>query len=358
MSRILLFIDSLGAGGAQRQIVGLACMLKEAGHDVQVLTYHPVDFYAPLLQEAGVEWVNVEGAVSNVHRIPLIKKAITRFAPETVVAFLETPSIIGCILKMMGARWKLIVSERNTTLTTTWRERLRFNLFRLADRVVPNSFSQERYIAKEFPYRRSKITTITNFTDLETFRPIVKEGKHESKEIMVAASIWEPKNTKRFLEAVRILSKRREDFHISWYGLAKVITPYQQQCLDYVEVQGLQKYVSLLPKTTDIATCYKKSDFFCLPSLHEGTPNVLCEAIATGLPSAASDVCDNSIFCRQDYNGFLFDPESAADIARALERLLELTDKQRKEFGEKSRILAEELLNEKKFAKKWIDVIE
>lgn len=35
MKRILLFIDSLGAGGAQRQLVGLAVMLKKKGYEVR-----------------------------------------------------------------------------------------------------------------------------------------------------------------------------------------------------------------------------------------------------------------------------------------------------------------------------------
>ena len=43
--RIILFTDCLGAGGAQRQLVGLAVMLKEKGYDVKVATYYDSDFY-------------------------------------------------------------------------------------------------------------------------------------------------------------------------------------------------------------------------------------------------------------------------------------------------------------------------
>ena len=45
MKRILLFIDSLGAGGAQRQLVGLAVMLKRRGYAVKVVTYYDHPFY-------------------------------------------------------------------------------------------------------------------------------------------------------------------------------------------------------------------------------------------------------------------------------------------------------------------------
>ena len=41
MMKILCVIDSLGSGGAQRQIVNLACGLKKKGHDVDVFVYFP-----------------------------------------------------------------------------------------------------------------------------------------------------------------------------------------------------------------------------------------------------------------------------------------------------------------------------
>ena len=43
--KITCFIDNLSAGGAQRQMVMLATLLQEAGHDVTILTYYPDDFF-------------------------------------------------------------------------------------------------------------------------------------------------------------------------------------------------------------------------------------------------------------------------------------------------------------------------
>ena len=50
--KVVLLIDHLGAGGAQRQLAGLACMLKERGVDVSVFTYYPIMFYEEILQHA------------------------------------------------------------------------------------------------------------------------------------------------------------------------------------------------------------------------------------------------------------------------------------------------------------------
>ena len=54
MKKILCVIDSLGAGGAQRQMVGLATMLKEKGYSVKVLIYHNSLFYADVLKVSNV----------------------------------------------------------------------------------------------------------------------------------------------------------------------------------------------------------------------------------------------------------------------------------------------------------------
>lgn len=45
MQKIILFTDSLGAGGAQRQLVGLATFLRQVGYSVKVCTYYDLDFY-------------------------------------------------------------------------------------------------------------------------------------------------------------------------------------------------------------------------------------------------------------------------------------------------------------------------
>ena len=55
MKKILCFIDSLDAGGAQRQMVGLAVMLKEKGYNVKVLVYHDNPFFLQTLVDAQID---------------------------------------------------------------------------------------------------------------------------------------------------------------------------------------------------------------------------------------------------------------------------------------------------------------
>ena len=45
--KVLCLIDGLGSGGAQRQLVGLASLLKKEGYDVLVVYYHGDHFFVP-----------------------------------------------------------------------------------------------------------------------------------------------------------------------------------------------------------------------------------------------------------------------------------------------------------------------
>ena len=54
MKRILCLIESLGSGGAERQLTGLAVMLKQHGYQVEVWYYVQKEFYVSYLLENGV----------------------------------------------------------------------------------------------------------------------------------------------------------------------------------------------------------------------------------------------------------------------------------------------------------------
>lgn len=355
--RIALLIDSLGSGGAQRQFVGLASILKKEGFEVKVFCYFDLPFYADVLERDNIIYEVIPNATRYYYRIQHVGKALSNYAPQLVIAYQETPSLIACFLKMLGAKWKLIVSERNTTQKNTWREILRFNLYRKANYVVPNSYSQENFIRCHYGFLNKKLHTIHNFVDLSKFQPIYRYSPHEKREIIVVSSIWYSKNTKIFIEAVRILkSKCNVPFHISWYGVVDK-TPYLMECLEKVKKYDISDVISFLPKTRAIVEKYQSSDIFCLPSLFEGTPNALCEAISCGLPVACSDVCDNSRYVISNENGELFDPLSPSNIADVLANLVSKTDEELVAMSKRSRNIAIGAFDISRFGKAYLDLI-
>jgi len=358
--KLLLFIDSLGAGGAQRQLVGLANMLHEEGHEVKVCSYFDIPFFKPDLDKAGVANEIIPDAADAKRRPIAVTKYLRRQRPDWVIAYLETPSLLACLAKLMGCRFKLIVSERNTTQTVGMNERVRFALFRLADAIVPNAYAQERYLEEAHPWMKDKLRTIPNFVDLEKYRT---EERHCSATplILVAASVWNSKNVKNFILATKILKERNANFRVEWYGIVdngmEANRIYLEECLQMIEETGIADVFSLLPKTQQIAEKYKQADYFCLPSFYEGTPNVICEAMASGLPVVCSRVCDNPIYVEDGINGHLFDPNEPADMADKLEAALRLSSDEYTEYSRSSRKRAEELLSQDRFLEQYLTIL-
>lgn len=358
MKKVLCFIDSLGSGGAQRQLVGLACFLKEKNYDVTVVCYHDNRFFEDHLLSTGVTYQFLEKAKKTTFRLWHVARYFRKLKPDAVIAYLETPSICACVAKLFNHSFKLIVSERSTTQHTGRNERIRFNLFRIADYVVPNAYSQESYIKSTFPKLANKTITIPNFVDLQHFVPRLERHRRAVPEIMIAASIWAPKNTLRFIDAVRCLKEKGFNFHISWYGLNETHKDYINQCNQKIESLGLLDCIELKEKTTSIKEQYQNADCFCLPSFYEGTPNVICEAMACGLPVVCSDVCDNSKYVIEGKNGFLFNPKDTDSIVAAFERLTVLSNEEYVSFCHYSRTLAEQKLSKETFVKEYVKLIE
>ena len=63
---------------------------------------------------------------------------------------------------------------------------------------------------------------------------------------------------------------------------------------------------------------YRDANLFVLPSRHEGMPNVVLEAMATGLPCVATDVSGSRELIRDGETGFLFQPGDATSLRHCL----------------------------------------
>lgn len=357
MKKIILFTDCLGAGGAQRQLVGLAIMLKEKDYNVTVATYHNIDFYKKQLDDAGVRNLVIPNGSNKKTRIWAVRTFLQKERPDWVVAYQETPSLLACMAKVNGCKFRLIVSERNTTQTVGMNERVRFFLYRWADAIVPNSYAQENYLISHYPWMQKKLKTITNFVDLDYFS-FVERKKRKVPEIVIAATIWSSKNTLGFIEAVKKLVDRNCRFHVSWYGKSNIDMDYYNESLQKIQEYGIQDYIELKDKTKQIKNVYHNADLFCLPSFYEGTPNVICEAISTGLPVACSDVCDNYIYVKPGCNGVLFDPNNPNDMANKISQLLYISSLEFEKYQKNSRQIALGKLSKDVFVDAYVKIIE
>ena len=352
IKKIICFTDSLGRGGAQRQLVGLASMLKDKGYDVKVVVYFDNAFYKHLLDDAGVDSVVIANTKNVLKRLWLLFVYFRKQNTDVLIAYQETPSLIACLFRPF-MRWrKLIVSERNTTQTIGLKDKVRFWLWRYADVIVPNSLSQAKFITTEVPQQASKVVAITNFVDTQSFIPVQQRKKNKIRNLVVVASNKPEKNFNRFAQAIKIAQQERK-FVVKCYGIAE---SKLSQCQDYVATLGLENVFEIYPPQVSILPKLQESDFFCLPSLFEGYPNALCEAMSCGLPVACSRVCDNPSIL-EDGGGFLFDPLDVNDMALKIVQLVALSDKDLVDYGKVNRAIAERKFSRDRFIRQYCDLI-
>jgi len=85
--------------------------------------------------------------------------------------------------------------------------------------------------------------------------------------------------------------------------------------------------IKLLGYRFDVAEIYAASDFFLFPSFREGLPVSVMEAMASGLPVACSKIRGNTDLVDKN-GGVLFDPYSVDDCKLAIEKLMNINNKE------------------------------
>ena len=82
------------------------------------------------------------------------------------------------------------------------------------------------------------------------------------------------------------------------------------------------KFHGYIPWGSNLMEAYKRANIFVLPSLSEGQPKVIFEALANGIPFISTKVGGIPTIIKDGINGLLIEPKSASAIANAIERLI------------------------------------
>jgi len=116
-----------------------------------------------------------------------------------------------------------------------------------------------------------------------------------------------------------------------------------EEMLGFVRRYRLEKniiFTGSLPME-EVRMLYVAADIFVLPSLGEGDPLVVPEAMASGKPIIGTKVGGIPQKIRDKWNGFLIDPADERQLANKIKYLID-NPKERQRMGENSRKYAEE----------------
>lgn len=325
MKRVLLLIDDLGQGGAERQMVYLAQELHKRHLEVRLIKFYPGESpYEKMLINKGVNIeVNTKGQ-NRWKRIIEIIRIVKSWHPDLAIVYKDGTCIAASLARLF-IKYNLVVSERNTTQKNNLREKIKFNIYRAASYIVPNSVSQTEFINHNFSFLSSKVVTITNMIDPEKFYP-PEQPSSRKKKVLICARLMPQKNVLGFLDALAIADFKPIEVHFDWYGKIHD-EDYYYEIVNKIKNLHLDDIITFHTNGSEtIEEEYRNSSYFCLPSIYEGFPNVLCEAMACGLVCIASDICDNPIILSD--SRFVFNPFNANSIADRLKYILSLSSEE------------------------------
>lgn len=324
---ILLLIDSLAPGGAQRQICLLANGLAKRGHSVVLLTYHAIDFFDHLLVPE-VRLVRL-GPHRKWQRVLLLRRAVRRERPEAVIAFLEASSLYAELGGLPWRNYRLIVSERNLDTKFGRFFRIKTLAHLLADVVAPNSEAQAEILRRKAPWLRRKIRVVPNIVETDRFRPGDRPppGPDEPFRVLTLGRYQEQKNGRILLEGfAKALERSDRPLTLDWFGNrfydeqgrpTERSREYQELCA-HAERLGIADSVRLEGPVRDVEERFRHYNGFVLASRHEGCPNVILEAMASSLPVLATAVSDNGQIIEDGKTGFLFRPDDSSELSEKL----------------------------------------
>ena len=179
-----------------------------------------------------------------------------------------------------------------------------------------------------------KIEVIPDGVNLETFQPAQRDINPKKVRILSIGRLIPRKGFQFLIQALPYVNENTEcEFEIEIVGDG----PYQEELIELTENLNVvsQLHFSGSVPYSDLPQKYYEADVFILPSLAEGMPLVVLEAMGTGLPIIASHVQGIEELVAENVNGALFNPGDVEELANCLIRLIN-DGEMRVEMGKRS----------------------
>jgi glycosyltransferase involved in cell wall biosynthesis len=346
-------IDHLISGGSQRQVVELALALREEP-DVRasILVYHEADFFRDRLEDAAIPIACIPKRTMLDASLPLrMRRWIAAQHVDVVHAFLLGPvawSLLAVLLTGRDGRPAFVAAERNTRIATSPVEAaLQRFAYRRSDAVTVNAAEAGESIHRKLGVARERIHCIPNGIDLAAWDR--QAGSPPELDLDPAffhlALIGRLEPQKDHALLLRALDRIGRDRIASWrvwfIGAESGGRGFAEGIRAEVRRRGLGEVVRIVPPVREISAVMSRLDGLVLPSLWEGFPNVLLEAMASRVPAVATRVGEVPRMIADGETGFLVEPGDTEALAAALMRLHALAPAERAAMAARARAVVE-----------------
>lgn len=308
--RVCHLITDLDTGGAERSLVNLVTTMDRSKFTCDVVSLIELGPAAQPLLEADIPVTSLgmrRGRPSVAALTALVRHLRAR-RPMIVQTWLYHADLIGTLAAIVARPQFLLWNVRCTDITHADSEKpIRWLIYLLAmlsrrpDAVVVNSH-QGRRDHESLGYCPRRWVDIPNGVDLDRFRPRPNERAvlrvrlnldPNATTIGLVARDHPMKDVGTFLRAAALFRKRRPDARFVLCGDG--FTPDNTNLGVMIDELQLSGRVLLLGRRSDMEAIYPTFDILTLCSIYgEGFPNVLCEAMACGVPCVTTSIGDSA----------------------------------------------------------------
>jgi L-malate glycosyltransferase len=324
---VLLVVDSLEVGGAERHVVDLASALHRKGYRVEVAC-SIADGLSKPLEEAGVPVRPLMRRLVKRRVSPAYARGIRKLLKEGRFDLVHAhiyASAVAAAIATRGTGLPLVVTEhteaswqnRWSRLSSRW-------TYQQARQIIAVSTPIERRLIERDGVPPERVTLISNAVIPASGDPVdladtLPEGWSERPLVGVVARLQPEKGVATFLKAAARVSKVSQEARFLVVGDG----PLREELLELVGHLGLRERVCFLGYRADARGLIGLLDVLVVPSLTEGSPLIVLEAMAAGVPVVASAVGGIPDQVRHDEEGVLVPPDDPDALVGALGSLLE-----------------------------------
>ena len=333
--KILILINSLGGGGAERVTLNLAREWRDAGADVVIATLQS-ERHDAYLVPGGIRRVslNISGksksilsiSLNNIAPIIAIRKLLRREQPDIAIGSITIAAICLALARTgdeISIGYEHSYPSRDFSGWTRWIWNIvrRYSYTRL-DGVVALTPQSVEWLRENTHAR--KVVAIPNWISLPLPdnkpriepKDVVPAGK---KLLLAAGRLHKAKRFDILLDAFAQMTPRYPDWHLVILGEGDLRKELGAQMLRL----GLTQQVHLPSFAGNMTDWYRAADAFVLTSDYEGFGMVLIEAMAHGCAVISTD-CEvgPGVIIRNDEDGLLVPQNDLDALVAGLNRML------------------------------------
>jgi glycosyltransferase involved in cell wall biosynthesis len=342
--RILLLSTSMGMGGADKQLLSAAQEMLHRGHDVLIVSLTPLGPMGLEARKLGIatESLQMRRSWPDPRGLARLARLVRGWKPDVLHSHMVHANLLARVLRL----FQPIPAMVSTIHNIYEGGRLRMLAYRLTNHVVDaitivSQAAADRFVRDRI-VPRHLLRVIPNGLDTDNFRIVSPEARAafrrsmglEHEFVWIAVGRFEvSKDYPNMLHAFAKVHRGAPTTVLLLVGRGT----YRDEIETLARNLGIADAVRLLGVRDDVPELMSAADGYLMSSAWEGMPVVLLEAATAGLPIVATSVGGNHEVVHDGASGFLVPSRDAAALARAMQRMMELSADDRRTMGERGR---------------------